>query len=150
MRSDLLTVAVPRSALTVGMSASGQRVTSSAGNLLLGPVPGSSPAAGALLIELPGPRRACWISSSCSLLSQVWSCLSPASTGTPGARCGGADVDVIGASYVTSDQLKLAGSADRLTAAGGRQLAVNVFEVRLDGVDGDVHLAGDLSGAEQA
>ena len=30
------------------------------------------------------------------------------------------DVDAIGASYVTSDQLKLAGSADRLTAASGR------------------------------
>jgi hypothetical protein len=95
-------------------------------------------------------RGACWISSSCSLLSQVWSCLSPASTGTPGARRGGADVDVIGASYVTSDQLKLAGSADRLTAAGGRQLAVTVLEVRLDGVDGDVHLAGDFSAAQQA
>ena len=31
-----------------------------------------------------------------------------------------ADVDVIDASYVTSDQLKRAGSADRLTAASGR------------------------------
>jgi hypothetical protein len=150
VRPDLLTVAGPRSALTVGMSANGQRVTSSAGNLRLGPMPGSSLAAGALLTEVPGSRRACWISSSCSLLSEVWSCLSPASTGTQGARCGGAGRDVIGASYVTSDQLKLAGSADRLAAAGGRQLAVSVFEVRLDRVDGDVHFPGGLSGAEQA
>ena len=49
-----------------------------------------------------------------------------------------------------SDQLKLAGSADRLTAAGGRQLAVEVFEVRLDGVGGDIQLAGDFSAAQQA
>ena len=54
-------------------------------------------------------------------------------------------MDLIGASHVTSDQLKLAGSADRLAAAGGRQLAVDIFEVRLDGVDGDVQLAGDFS-----
>jgi uncharacterized protein YggU (UPF0235/DUF167 family) len=38
---------------------------------------------------------------------------------------------VSGTSNVTSDQVKLAGSADRLAAAGGRQLAVNVSEVRL-------------------
>ena len=79
MRSDLLTVAVPRSALTVGMSANGQRVTSAAGNLRLGPMPGSSLAAGALLTEVPGSRRACWISSSCSLLSEAGVvCLPPA------------------------------------------------------------------------
>ena len=60
------------------------------------------------------------------------------------------DVHVVGAGYVTSDQLKLAGSADRLAAAGGRQLAANVSEVRLERVDGDVHFAGGLSGAEQA
>ena len=34
------------------------------------------------------------------------------------------------AGNMRSDQLKLAGSADRLAAAGGRQLAVDVFEVR--------------------
>ena len=59
-------------------------------------------------------------------------------------------LDVTGASYVTSDELKLAGSADRLTAASGRQLAVDVFEVRLDGMDGDVQLARDFSGPQQA
>ncbi len=66
----------------------------------------------------------------------------------PGA--GGADVDVIGAGYVTSDQLKLPGSAYRLAAASHRQLAADVFEVRLDGVDGNVQLAGDFSVAQQA
>jgi len=34
------------------------------------------------------------------------------------------------AGNMRSDQLKLAGSADRLAAAGGCQLAVDVFEVR--------------------
>jgi hypothetical protein len=33
---------------------------------------------------------------------------------------GGADVDVMSASCMASDQLKLAGPADRLAAAGGR------------------------------
>ena len=145
MRPDL---PAPRSAFTEGKSLSGQRATSVAGNLLLGPCRARQ-APGSLLIELPGPRGACWI-ILLLLAEQVWSCLSSASTGTPGARCGGADVDVIGASYVTSDQLKLAGSADRLTAAGSRQLAVTVLKVRLDGVDGDVHLAGDFSGPQQA
>jgi hypothetical protein len=41
------------------------------------------------------------------------------------------------------------GSADRLAAAGGRQLAVSVSEVRLDCVDGHVHLDGDFSAAQQ-
>jgi hypothetical protein len=82
VRSDLL--AAPRSAFTGGKGLSGQRVTSSAGNLLLGLMPGSSSAAGVLFIELPGLRRARWI-SSCSLLSSVWSCPSPATTGTQ--RC---------------------------------------------------------------
>jgi len=118
VRSDLL--AAPRSAFTGGKGLSGQRVTSSAGNLLPGLMPGSSPAAGVLFIELPGLRRACWISSSCSLLSSVWSCPSPATTGTQGARYGGAGCDVFGVRHLTSDQLKLAGSADRLAAAGGR------------------------------
>ena len=48
----------------------------------------------------------------------------------------------------TSDQLKLAGPADRLAAASGRQLAVYVFEVRFERVDADVQLAGGLSGTE--
>jgi hypothetical protein len=59
-------------------------------------------------------------------------------------------MEVIGASYVKSDQVKLAGSADRLAAAGGRQLAENISEVRLNRVDGDAHFAGGLSSAEQA
>ena len=46
----------------------------------------------------------------------------------------------------SSDQLKLAGPAHRLAAVRRRQLAVDVPEVGLDGVDGDVHLAGDLGG----
>jgi hypothetical protein len=54
------------------------------------------------------------------------------------------------ASYLRSDQLKLAGPADRLAAAGRRQLAVDVLEVRFHGVDRDVHLGGDLGGAQQA
>ena len=54
------------------------------------------------------------------------------------------------ASNVTSDQLKLAGSADRLAAASRGQLAADVFEVRLDGVGGDVHLAGDFGAGQQA
>jgi hypothetical protein len=48
--------------LTEDKSLSGQRLTSAVGNLLPGPQPGSSPAAGALLIELAGPGRACWTS----------------------------------------------------------------------------------------
>jgi hypothetical protein len=143
----VLLAAVPPGAVTDGKSLTGQRVTSAAGNLSVGSMPGAGPAAGALLIELSGPRGVCWISSSCSLLSRVWSCLSPPARAPSGARAGGADMDVVGAGYVASDQLKLAGSADRLAAAGGRQLAVDIFEVRLDGVDGDVHLAGDFSGA---
>jgi hypothetical protein len=51
--------------------------------------------------------------------------------------------------YIGSDQPKLAGPANRLIAVGRRQLAVNAPEVRLDGVNGDVHLAGDLSRAQQ-
>jgi hypothetical protein len=39
--------------LTEGKSLIGERVTSAVGNLLLGPQPGSPPAAGALLIESP-------------------------------------------------------------------------------------------------
>lgn len=63
MRPDPLAAPAPRSAFTGGETLSGQRVNSSAGNFLLGPMPGSSPAAGALFIELPGPCRACWMSS---------------------------------------------------------------------------------------
>jgi hypothetical protein len=73
-----------------------------------------------------------------------------ASVGNPRCLVRGADMYLIGASYVTSDQLELAGSTNRLAAAGGRQLAVDVFEVRLDGVDGDVQLAGDFGGPQQA
>ena len=47
-----------------------------------------------------------------------------------------------------SDQLKLTGTVDRFAAVSRRQLAVNVLEVCLDGVDGDVHLAGDLGGVQ--
>src|ERR1700735_591679 len=48
------------------------------------------------------------------------------------------------------DQLELAGPADRLAAVSHRQLAVDVLEVRLDGVDGEVHLVSDLSGVQHA
>jgi len=37
---------------------------------------------------------------------------------------------------------------DRFAAVTRRQLAVDVLEVCLDGVDGDVHLAGDLRGVQ--
>ncbi len=50
MRSDLLAAAAPRSAFTGGKSLSGPRATSSAGNILLESMPGSSPAARALFI----------------------------------------------------------------------------------------------------
>jgi len=43
-----------------------------------------------------------------------------------------------------SDQLELACPADGFVAMRRRQLAVDVPEVRLDGVDGDVHLARHL------
>ena len=86
MRPVLLAAAALRSAFTEGKSLSGQRGTSAVGNFSPGLVPGSSPPAGALLIELPGPRGACWISSSCSLRCRVWSCLSFAGAGSPGAR----------------------------------------------------------------
>ena len=71
MRPDPLASPAPRSAFTGGKILSGPRITSSVGNLLPGPMPGPSLAADALLIELPGPRRAWWISSSYSLLSSV-------------------------------------------------------------------------------
>jgi hypothetical protein len=58
------------------------------------------------------------------------------------------DIDVIGASYVTSDQVKLAGSADCISSASGRKLAAYVLDVRLDGVGGYVHLASDLKGGQ--
>lgn len=151
MRTDPLAAPAPRSAFTGGNILSGSRVTSSAGNLLLGPIPGSSLAAGALFIELPGPGRACWISSSCSLAELgLELAVSRQKRHPKDAGTSAPDVDVMGASCVTSDQVKLAGSADRLAAAGGRQLAVNVSEVRLDRVDGDVHFSGGLSAAEHA
>jgi len=49
-----------------------------------------------------------------------------------------------------SDQLKLAGPADRLGAVSRGQLAEDAFEVRLDGVDGDVHFTGYLSRVQHA
>src|SRR2546429_3240944 len=49
-----------------------------------------------------------------------------------------------------SDQLKLSRPAYRLAAVSRRQLAVDALEMRLDRVDGDVHLAGDLGGVEHA
>jgi hypothetical protein len=149
VRPVLLVTPAPPGAVTEGKSLSGQRVAGAAGNLSVGSMPGSLPAAGALLIELPGPRRDL-LDLILLLLAEPGLELSvPASAGTPRCPVRGADMDLIGASHVTSDQLKLAGSTDRLAAAGGRQLAVNVFEVRLGGVDGDVHLAGDLGGAQQ-
>ena len=59
MRPDLSAAAAPRSALTEGQSLSGPRVTSAAGDPSLEPMPGSWPAAGALLIDCPAPRGAC-------------------------------------------------------------------------------------------
>jgi hypothetical protein len=149
VRPDLLAVAALRSVFTEGKSLSGQRGISAGGNFVPGPVPGSPSAAGALLIELPGPRGLLYLIFffPCWARSGVACPLSAPAAQVP--RAGGTDVDVIGAGYVTSDQLKLPGSADRLAAAGGRQLAVSVFEVRLDSVDGDVHLAGDFSAAQQ-
>jgi hypothetical protein len=65
VRPDLLAGAALRSVFTEGKSLSGftegkslsgQRGISAGGNFSPGPVPGSSPAPGALLIELPRPR----------------------------------------------------------------------------------------------
>jgi hypothetical protein len=56
VRPDLLTAPAPPSAFTQGKSLSGQCITSPAGNLSLEPVPGWSPAARAMLIELPCSR----------------------------------------------------------------------------------------------
>jgi len=50
----------------------------------------------------------------------------------------------------TSDQFELAGAADRFAAVSRRQLSVDVPEMSLDGVDGDVHLASDLGRVQQA
>jgi hypothetical protein len=87
VRPDLLAAAAPRSSFTQGNGLDGQCVTSAAGDLWLRPMPGLPLAAGAMLIELPYPRGACWISLSYSLLSQVWRCLSwPA----PATRVAGA------------------------------------------------------------
>ena len=117
MRPDLL-AAVPRSAVTKGKSLLGQCVTSFAGHLVLGPMPGSWPAACPMLIELPGPCRVCWISSSCSFAEpgRELSVLASA----PKCPVRGADMDLTGARHVTSDQLKLACPADGLAAATGR------------------------------
>ena len=51
---------------------------------------------------------------------------------------------------VVSDQLKLTGPADCLAPVSRRQLAVDASEMRLNGVGGDVHLAGHLSGIQHA
>src|SRR5882757_10690180 len=50
----------------------------------------------------------------------------------------------------TSDQFELAGAADRFAAVSRRQLSVDVPEMGLYGVDGDVHLASDLGRVQQA
>ncbi len=49
-----------------------------------------------------------------------------------------------------SDQLELAGPADRLVTVPRRQLAVDVPQMGLYGVDGDVHLAGHLGRVQHA
>ena len=75
-------------------------------------------------------------------------------TARPGRACARAALssypDIPRRCSSRSDQLKLAGPADRFAAVGRGQLAVDALEVGLHGVDGDVHLAGDLGGAEQA
>jgi hypothetical protein len=48
-----------------------------------------------------------------------------------------------------SDQPKLTGPADRLTAVIHRELAADALDVRLNSVCGDVQLAGDLGGSQQ-
>ena len=53
-----------------------------------------------------------------------------------------------GVSGVVSDQFELPGPPDGLAAMPGAQLAVNAPQVRLDGIDGDVHLAGDFCAAQ--
>ena len=84
MRPVLLATPTPPSAVAKGKSLLGQRVTSAAGNLSVESMPGSWPAAGAPLIELPEPRRVCWLSSL--LLAEPGLELSiPASADTP--RC---------------------------------------------------------------
>ena len=49
-----------------------------------------------------------------------------------------------------SDQLKVAGPADRLAAVRRRQLATDVLDVGFDGVGGNVQLGGDLGGGQHA
>jgi hypothetical protein len=121
VRPDPLSAPVPGSAFTGGKTMSGQRVTGSAGTLLLEPMPGSPLAADALLIELPDRRR--------GLLDLIVLLLAELGLELPVSRqhrhpellgTAAPDVDVFGVRYVTSDQLKLAGSPDRLAAAGGR------------------------------
>src|SRR2546423_1743436 len=51
-------------------------------------------------------------------------------------------------SRATSDQPELSRAADRLAAVSRRQFAVDALEVRLDRVDGDVHLACNLGGGQ--
>src|ERR1700733_13163207 len=66
-------------------------------------------------------------------------------------RCKGPrDRHRIKRSVAASDQLQLPCAPDRLAAMIRRQLAVDAPEVRLDGVHRDVHLGGDLCGAEHA
>src|SRR5215472_15875385 len=49
-----------------------------------------------------------------------------------------------------SDQLKLAGPADRLAPVCRRQLVADVLDMRFDSVAGDIQLTGDLGGGQQA
>lgn len=51
---------------------------------------------------------------------------------------------------VRSDQLELAGPADGLAAVLRGEFAVDVPQVRLYRVDGDVHLGGDLGRVQHA
>ena len=120
MRPVLLATSAPPGAFTKGKSLLGQRVTSLAGNLSVGSRPGSWPAAGAVLIELPGTAQGL-LDLILLLLAEPGLELSVlASAGTSRCPVRGVDMDLIGASHLASDQLKLAGPADRLAAAGGR------------------------------
>src|SRR6266536_3743374 len=71
-------------------------------------------------------------------------------TGTPAFWRGNGGAASCARDDFASDQLELAGPADRLAAVTRRQLPVDALEVRLDRVDGDVHLAGDLGGVQHA
>ncbi len=73
----------------------------------------------------------------------------PPAPGGAGGACGGGP-NAPGTGNVRSDQPELPGPADGLAAVSRRQLAIDVFEVRLDGVEGDVHFAGNLRVSQHA